>query len=488
MPTAEKMWLTQFITARNAAKTEDNANIVVVKENLNGLKEYIEFISHEGSIMDRVKCGMLINSIEDVIRAIVTQGLSASKVKAFFGFENLDNSDSFTDILKKSEKDIVEDIVTRQEKSLDRVPVAPPVIYPAPGILGGYATSPEDRGSNVDINKKGEKGYIEETPIEPVKGSQLSPNNLTEFIGQKHIVTRIKAELAAAKKLNSKHIDNVLLFGNRGLGKTTLMQLIAKELGVECHIFDASASKGEAAIRRFLINIGRSEKPAVIGIDELHALSVAEQTALLGLLSSRVYSYLDKNGVAHRIPIDEFTFIGATTDSDKILPTLKDRCTNLTFYLKDYSHEELRLIFISKFNACGLKVSEEVIAMCVDRCRSSIREAEAFIKGMMTQAINRETDTVTQDMAKEYFEEREIGEMGITTKDKEIISTLYADSAGAMSAETLAARVHLDTKILTGEFEPYLIKIGFVAISSRGRNLTDKGRDYYKTYIKKLNI
>lgn len=483
MASAEKKWLTQFITARNAARTEDNANIAVIKENLNGLKDYIKLISNDGKIIDRVKCSMLIKSIEDVIGTMMTQGLSAREVKTFFGFEYSENSDSFTEILKKSDEEIEKKIAPWHEKSIDRLPVIPPADYPVPGISGDDVTSPEDNDSDKYIRKKGDIGNMVETPIMPFQGNRLSPDNLTEFIGQKHIVTRIKAELSAAKKLGYKHLDNILLFGNRGLGKTTLMQLIANELGVECYIFDASASKGEAAIHRFLINIGRSEKPAVIGIDELHALSAAEQTALLGLLSSRVYSYLDKNGVTHRIPIEEFTFIGATTDSDKILPTLKDRCTNLTFYLKDYSPEELRLIFISKFTACGLKVSEEVVAMCVDRCRSSIREAEAFIKGMMTQAINVGTDIVTQDMAKQYFEEREIGEMGIKAKDKEILSVLYSDSSGIMSAETLAARVHLDTKVLIGEFEPYLIKIGFVSISSRGRSLTEKAREYYRSYI-----
>lgn len=484
MAAVEAKWLTQFITARNAARTEDNTNIAIVKENLNGLKKYIELISNDGNIIDRVKCSMLINSIENVIGTMMTQGLSAREVKTFFGFEYSENSDSFTEILKKSDEEIEKKIAPWHEKSINRLPVIPPADYPVPGISGVDVTSPEDNDSDKYIRKKGDIGNMVETPIMPFQGNRLSPGNLTEFIGQKHIVTRIKAELSAAKKLGNKYIDNILLFGNRGLGKTTLMQLIANELGVECYIFDASASKGEAAIHRFLINIGRSEKPAVIGIDELHALSAAEQTALLGLLSSRVYSYLDKNGVTHRIPIEEFTFIGATTDSDKILPTLKDRCTNLTFYLKDYSPEELRLIFISKFTACGLKVSEEVVAMCVDRCRSSIREAEAFIKGMLTQAVNDGTDTITQDMAKEYFAGREIGEMGITAKDKEIISTLYNEPSGIMSAETLAARVHMDTKVLIGEFEPYLIKIGFVTISSRGRSLTEKARDYYKSIIK----
>lgn len=184
------------------------------------------------------------------------------------------------------------------------------------------------------------------------------------------------------------------------------------------------------------------------------------------------------------MPIEEFTFIGATTDSDRVLSTLKDRCTNLTFYLKDYTPEELRQIFISKFSACDLKVSEEVVAKCIDRCRSSIREAEAFVKGMRTEAINGGTDTVTVDMADRYFKEREIGKKGLKQKDIEIIKTLYEDASGMMSAETLAARVHLEPRVLISEFEPYLLKIGFLTISPRGRGITDKAREYYEDCIR----
>lgn len=469
----ERKWLTQFVTAREAAKTENDANIEIVKDNLNGLKAYIESISNQGSIIDRAKCRMLIASIANALDSVARAGLKDPGVKAFFGLEEQSNQESFTDIIKKSDDEIrqwVQPVVPETRQYTEK----PPAI---PGVRPDGEKKPKGSAGNEERSDGGE------TPIILSRG-QMTPGKLSDFIGQSHVVQRLQAEISAARRLGNKHLDNILLFGNRGLGKTTLMQLIANELGVDCYIFDASSSGGQAAIHRFLLNIARSEKPAVIGIDEIHALSPSEQTTLLGLLSSQVYSYLDKNGLTHRLTIKEFTFIGATTDSDKVLSTLKDRCTNLTFYLKDYTPEELRQIFISKFSACDLKVSEEVVAKCIDRCRSSIREAEAFVKGMRTEAINGGTDTVTVDMADRYFKEREIGKKGLKQKDIEIIKTLYEDASGMMSAETLAARVHLEPRVLISEFEPYLLKIGFLTISPRGRGITDKAREYYEDCIR----
>ena len=311
---------------------------------------------------------------------------------------------------------------------------------------------------------------------------QFAPECLADFIGQEHVVKRISAEIAAAKKQGLRHIDHILLFGNRGLGKSTLMKLIAKELGVRFEFMDASQMgndvRSQRAVQKFLQRISQEGEPVVIAFDEIHALPKHIQTGLLTLLNDRVYSYMDENGVNHNLPIKEFTFIGATTDAQDVLSTIKDRCNNLTFYLKDYTREDLAKIFVNKFAAKGLVVSDEVLAMCIDRCRSSIREVDAFVNGLKTKAINADVSRVSAEMAAEYFKDIDRDPIGLKAKDLEILHCLLNEPTGVMSEDTLAARVHVDPKVLTKEFEPYLLKIGFVSITSRGRSLTQKAIDY----------
>ena len=236
--------------------------------------------------------------------------------------------------------------------------------------------------------------------------------------------------------------------------------------------------RSQRAVQKFLQRISQEGEPVVIAFDEIHALPKHIQTGLLTLLNDRVYSYMDENGVNHNLPIKEFTFIGATTDAQDVLSTIKDRCNNLTFYLKDYTREDLAKIFVNKFAAKGLVVSDEVLAMCIDRCRSSIREVNAFVNGLKTKAINADVSRVSAEMAAEYFKDIDRDPIGLKAKDLEILHCLLNEPTGVMSEDTLAARVHVDPKVLTKEFEPYLLKIGFVSITSRGRSLTQKAIDY----------
>jgi Holliday junction DNA helicase RuvB len=180
----------------------------------------------------------------------------------------------------------------------------------------------------------------------------------------------------------------------------------------------------------------------------------------------------------HNLPIREFTFVGATTDAQDILHTLKDRCNNLTFYLKDYSRDDLAQIFVNKFAAVGLTVEDAVLEQCINRCRSSIREVDSFVKGLKTKAIIQDVQIITVDMAEEYFRDIDRDAIGLKTKDIEILKAIRDEASGVISEDTLAARVHMDAKVMTKEFEPYLLKIGFVSISSRGRSLTEKGLAY----------
>jgi Holliday junction DNA helicase RuvB len=262
------------------------------------------------------------------------------------------------------------------------------------------------------------------------------------------------------------------------------MKLIAKELGVKFERMDATSFMNDVKSHRLFnetfVRIANEGEPVVIGIDEIHALPVKLQTGLLTLLQDRVYSYVTPSGTKN-VPMPEFTFIGATTDYNSILSTVKDRCSNLTFVLEDYKRNELRQIFNNKFAAMGLSVDDDaIIDQCINRCRSSIREVNAIISGLNTKAVNRNNGVITMDMVKEYFTDRGVDSIGLNKTEVKILEVIRDEPTGNVSEETLAARLYLDSGLLTSEYEPYLIKLGFITISSKGRSLTQKADDYLR--------
>lgn len=482
---------------REIAKTEDNSRAQEVIDGVSAFSDYFKAQYSQLPLMKQYYCKMRYESFDAVIEIIKYYGLQDKRVKSFFGFiQATADAPSFGQVNEGKGK-------------IDKPKVSGKVRYGNEGESGVddlFATEDDPWSSYKKLPKKkrgiGNDGSAASTdvddenkPQQPVVGQEEhkpdyskvgngDPQSLSEFIGQEHVVKRISAEIKAAKKQGIKHIDNILLFGNRGLGKSTLMELIAKELGVRYEFLDASGfsrtSSAQDSFNKFLQNISIANEPVVIAIDEIHALPENIQTGLLTLLNSRKYSYLDKNGQTHVLPVDEFTFIGATTDSDKILNTIKDRCSNLTFYLKDYTPDELARIFTNKFAFKGLKASDEVLKECIQRCRSSIREVKSIVDGLNTKAINADTDTVSLDMVNEYFQERELDSIGLGHTDIAILKAIADEPSGVISADTLAARVHLDVNVLTKDFEPYLIKIGFISINSRGRSLTEKAIKHLK--------
>lgn len=350
---------------------------------------------------------------------------------------------------------------------------------PADAVEGSVANGESPSGDVSSSDEPDPTGVI---PVE--RGNELEPKSLSEFIGQKHIVNRLMEDITAAKMLGKKHLDNILLFGNRGLGKSTLMELIAKEMDVDFELIDCTAfannHKSEENFHSFFLNIIEKDRPVVIAFDEIHALTPKMQSKLLVLLQKRVYSYM-ASGKTHNVPINDFTFVAATTDSDAVLQTIKDRCSNLRFTMVDYTRDELTQIFCNKLDAMGLKpADDEVVSRCVNRFRGSLRDINAIVKGIYTKAVVSKTDVVTVSLAESYFSERGLDAIGLDTKELEILRAIQAETRGSISEETLAARVYLDPKVLTKEYEPYLMKIGFISVNSKGRSLTPKAEDYLK--------
>ena len=502
--------------ARSMAKTENDAHIDQIIRNIQAISECCRTLYHNESVLGKAKCRSQADRFDQIIAVIKQHGLKDTRVKRFFCFNPPPSAESKSSPVApaddrtekrndrelpppsevKSGRDPIDDLLIEMEPPKDGASVADAANVPAvPSPAADDqppATEPPRPTPSSEHDPASSNSASETAAPHPAKDvastpgfavvPAFSPESLDDFIGQEHVVKRIKDEITAARKQGKSHIDHILLLGNKGLGKTTLMKLIAKELGVRLEMMDASQFgndvRSQRAIQKFLERISERDEPVIIAFDEIHALPKHIQTALLTLLSEGVYSYLDNSGVVHNLPLREFTFVGATTDAQDILHTLKDRCNNLTFYLKDYTRDDLAQIFVNKFAAVGLTVGDSVLEQCINRCRSSIREVDSFVKGLKTKAIIHDVAAITEDMAEEYFRDIDRDPIGLKTKDIEILRAIREEASGVISEDTLAARVHMDAKIMTKEFEPYLLKIGFVSISSRGRSLTEKGLAY----------
>ncbi|MBR4942937.1 MAG: AAA family ATPase [Clostridia bacterium] len=489
-----------FVSARKLANEASPSNVEIVAEKIQAISDHCkELYAVETSYLEKAKCINMYESLDNIVSILLARGFVDERVAAFFGFiDAAKGAPSFSDIssgngtVKKPDlppppaagKGSLPESEWFVGGEKGNTPAGGDLTPPPPPAKEDKANEPDGEDVPTPPTPKTEKPAVDGNGKIPVASDdKLEPQSFDEFIGQEHIIRRLREEIEAAKILGKSYIDNIMLFGNRGLGKSTLMKLIAKELGVEFRFIDCTSlmnnTESQKSFHQFFMNIAAMDEPVVIACDEIHALTPRLQSCLLTLLNDRVYSYL-ANGVTKNIPIKNFTFIGATTDYDAVLTTLKDRCSNLTFMMKDYTRDELRRILINKLAAVGLTASEDALWRCINRCRSSIRDVRSIVLGLRTKAVVYKTSEVNVDMAELYFKERGLDPIGLNEKDLEILRAIANEPRGSISEETLSARVYLDPKILTKEYEPYLMKIGFISINSRGRTLTPIAEEYLR--------
>lgn len=460
-----------YVQARELAKTGNNSNSLIVINNITEISNYVKELYEQSTNMERIKCRAQYEGFDNVVNIIKVCGLKDERVRAFFGLApSSAHAPSFSDILNGN-------------------------VPPTPQNAGSNTAKPSANGVSVPVTKSkkpanqpkigavaaGSDSTFDDGKINP----KYTPDSLDDFIGQERVVRELKREIKIAKTNGRHNLDNILLFGNPGLGKTTLMKLIAAELGAEYEPFDCSqmgnTQQTLKKMQSFLIRVSKINKPVVIAFDEIHMLSRELQSALLTLLNDRVFvSPPDLNGNIKRIPIENFTFIGATTNDEGVLPTIKNRCLGLTFQLVDYTNDELKRIYRNKVASKGLTISDDAIEVCIPRSRGAIRYVNSFVDGLDKALYNddgmRTSFHIDLDVALAYFEKKGIDPMGLTDKDLEILHTL--EETDGMGVDVLAARVGLDSKKYQSEYEKYLIKIGFIDVNGKGRTLTDRALRY----------
>ena len=299
----------------------------------------------------------------------------------------------------------------------------------------------------------------------------LAPLMLDDYIGQEKVKTGLRISIKAAKKEN-RPLSHMLICSPYGLGKTTLANIIANEMGMPFFSVNATNVKDVKSLTMYFSKITES---CMIFIDEIHSLKNDVQTILLSILTDYVVSYINEAGEEIRHELPPFTLIGATTQAGELLKPFLNRFTLLE--LVEYTDEEKRIIVKSKFEKMKYEITDEAIDDVSRRSRGVPRTIETFAKGIKDIALNEDADIITEEITKKYFDMYDIDEYGLGTYDLSILKAL-AQSKKPLALITIESKTGIQKEDISYRYEPYLIKLGFMEKTERGRVITEKGMRY----------
>lgn len=320
-----------------------------------------------------------------------------------------------------------------------------------------------------------EKTY-EETAAELVESSEdraLRPKTLKDYIGQEDAKSQLEIALAAAKK-RGEALDHVLIFGPPGLGKTTLSNIIANELGVDLSTTSGPAleKKGDAAA--LLTKLKRRD---VLFIDEIHRLSPVIEEFLYPAMEDYKMDIVIGEGAAANsvaIGIENFTLIGATTKAGTLTSPLRARF-GIILQLQFYSPEELLIIVTASAKKLKVPIDRDGAYEIAKRSRGTPRIANRLLKRVRDYAEVRGDGTITQEIAHKALDVLKIDIDGFDDFDRAYLRCMIQDfSGGPVGVESMAATLGYERETLENVVEPYLIQQGFVQRTRTGRVATNK--------------
>jgi Holliday junction DNA helicase RuvB len=300
----------------------------------------------------------------------------------------------------------------------------------------------------------------------------LRPSAWSEYIGQEHIKENVRILLDAARE--RKHApEHLLFYGPPGLGKTTLAHLIAHDLGVQMKTTSGPAIERVGDLAAILTNLGEGD---ILFIDEIHRLNKAIEEVLYPALESGVLDIIIGKGPSARtiqLELPSFTLIAATTRVALVSSPLRSRFSGGTFRLDFYTHAEIGKIISRSAHILGVPIETDAVGGIAERSRFTPRTANYLLKRArdFAQVHKRDMD---DDVVNEAFNLLGIDSLGLNHSDRRLIETI-ADkfNGGPVGLNTLAASLSEEESTLEEFHEPYLMQIGFIERTPRGRVLTD---------------